>query len=289
MALELMQQPATPDSVAERRLEPQPTPTRPTPGLGDRTVSAIIASARAEPAPVWGAWLMSCLFGGLSWASYFPLNWGWMGWLSIVPLVLLVRLARPTRWMYAAIFGGSLLSMLATLQWMRLGDVSMYPAWFALSLYMAMYPPTFVAISRLAVHRLRIPLTLAVPAVWVGLEYARAYLMTGFSWYYLGHTQYRWIELIQISDLVGAYGVSFVVAATAACLGGLLPTRLIRRLGLDRPGHSDGHVVLSRRWLQAGLCASLVLLCVLYGVDGRGQGAFEAGPREALVSGSSPT
>ena len=59
-----------------------------------------------------------------------------------------------------------------------------------------------------------------MPTIWVGLEFVRAHLMTGFSWYYLGHTQYRFIELIQISDLVGAYGVSFVVAASAAALAG---------------------------------------------------------------------
>ncbi len=34
----------------------------------------------------------------------------------------------------------------------------------------------------------------------------------------LGHTQYRWIELIQISDLAGGYAVSFLVMFVAACL-----------------------------------------------------------------------
>ena len=38
----------------------------------------------------------------------------------------------------------------------------------------------------------------------------------------LAHTQYRWIDLIQISDLTGAYGVSFVVMFVAACLARML-------------------------------------------------------------------
>ncbi len=39
----------------------------------------------------------------------------------------------------------------------------------------------------------------------------------------LGHTQYRWIELIQVSDLAGAYGVGFVVMFVAACLARMVP------------------------------------------------------------------
>jgi apolipoprotein N-acyltransferase len=40
----------------------------------------------------------------------------------------------------------------------------------------------------------------------------------------LGHTQYRWVQLIQISDMAGAYGVSFLVMFVAACLAQMLGT-----------------------------------------------------------------
>ena len=75
----------------------------------------------------------------------------------------------------------------------------------------------------MAVHRLRVPVILAAPIIWTGLELARAHLLTGMSMASLGHTQYRWIELIQLSDLTGAYGVSFVVMFVAACLARMLP------------------------------------------------------------------
>jgi apolipoprotein N-acyltransferase len=39
----------------------------------------------------------------------------------------------------------------------------------------------------------------------------------------LGHTQYRWTGLIQISDLTGAYGVSFLVMFAAACIARMAP------------------------------------------------------------------
>ena len=50
--------------------------------------------------------------------------------------------------------------MLATLQWMRLGDPSMYLAWIALSVYMALYFPLFVSVSRVAVTRFHVPLVI---------------------------------------------------------------------------------------------------------------------------------
>jgi apolipoprotein N-acyltransferase len=64
---------------------------------------------------------------------------------------------------------------------------------------------------------------LAAPVVWTGLELARGHLLTGFTMASLGHTQYRWLQLIQISDLAGAYGVSFVVMLGASCLARIIP------------------------------------------------------------------
>jgi apolipoprotein N-acyltransferase len=72
--------------------------------------------------------------------------------------------------------------------------------------------------SRVAVHGLKVPLWLAAPVVWTGLELARAHLLTGFLMASIAHTQVNWPPLIQISDLVGEYGVDFVIVLVAACI-----------------------------------------------------------------------
>ena len=46
---------------------------------------------------------------------------------------------------------------------------------------------------------------------WVALEYLRAHLLTGFGWVMLGHAQYKNLLFIQIADMTGVYGVSFLV------------------------------------------------------------------------------
>ncbi len=50
-----------------------------------------------------------------------------------------------------------------------------------------------------------------LPSVWVVLEFARAHMLSGFGWVLLGHSQHTNILLIQIADVTGVYGVSFLV------------------------------------------------------------------------------
>ncbi|MCH7987985.1 MAG: apolipoprotein N-acyltransferase [Planctomycetes bacterium] len=260
--------------------------------FSDPVVKALIAKARKAPirSPMRAAWALSGMSVVLLWASFTPLDWGPLAWIALVPLVLLVRLQRPTRWMYGTVSLCGLLYTLATLQWMRLGDPSMYVAWVLLAVYVAIYFPVFVALSRVAVHRFALPLTATIPIVWVGLEYLRAHLMTGFSWYYLGHTQYWWTELIQISDLVGAYGVSFVVALSAAVLAGLIPGSVLIKLKLlpaDSPQAFAGTKSFGRpQIVSVAVMVTLFAAVLGYGYIRRSQADFKPGPRVALIQGN---
>ena len=51
---------------------------------------------------------------------------------------------------------------------------------------------------------------MAAPIVWVGLEYGRAYFLSGFPWYYLAHSQFRHLYLIQIADFASSLGISLL-------------------------------------------------------------------------------
>ncbi len=50
-----------------------------------------------------------------------------------------------------------------------------------------------------------------LPSLWVACEFARDRLFTGFGWACLGHSQYQILPVIQIADMTGVFGVSFVI------------------------------------------------------------------------------
>lgn len=76
-----------------------------------------------------------------------------------------------------------------------------------LGLYFAVFGLFFSVTNRLStVNNLFI-----IPCLWVALEYIRSHLFTGFGWALLGHSQYSSLPVIQISDITGAYGVSFLL------------------------------------------------------------------------------
>ena len=50
-----------------------------------------------------------------------------------------------------------------------------------------------------------------LPVAWVAFDFIRSFLLTGFPWAMLGHSQYRTLPLIQIADITGVYGVTLLI------------------------------------------------------------------------------
>ncbi len=84
-----------------------------------------------------------------------------------------------------------------------------------------------------------------LPANWVLLEYLRSYLFTGFPWALVGFSQYKNLPIIQIADITGAWGVSFLVVLVNAAL------YLILR--------KQSKVIVS------SICTVVLLLSLIYG------------------------
>ncbi len=84
------------------------------------------------------------------------------------------------------------------------------PLLFLLAAYLALYPAFFSMILCTA-GRAPLHFFLLLPVLWTGLEYLRAHLLTGFPWELLGYSLFRRLHLIQIADILGVYGVSFLL------------------------------------------------------------------------------
>jgi len=85
------------------------------------------------------------------------------------------------------------------------------PGYIAFSFVQAYYWP-LLALSVRFIRQRNWPLFVAVPVIFVGAEAVQGVLFTGFSWYYLAHSQYAHLQLIQICDIFGALGVSVLIA-----------------------------------------------------------------------------
>jgi apolipoprotein N-acyltransferase len=78
-------------------------------------------------------------------------------------------------------------------------------------LYLAFYFGIFGCLIYLFRGRPQSALLFFAPCAWALLEYLRSYLFTGFPWALLGLSQYKNLPVIQIADITGAWGVSFLI------------------------------------------------------------------------------
>jgi apolipoprotein N-acyltransferase len=94
--------------------------------------------------------------------------------------------------------------------------------WIVLSLYQGLYFGIFSLFfyvftqtdngsTVLPVRQALTANCLILPGAWCLLEYVRANLFGGIGWNLLGYSQYQTVPLIQISDITGVYGVSFLI------------------------------------------------------------------------------
>jgi len=169
--------------------------------------------------------LATAIFGSaLCWLAFPPVGLSLLVWVAPVAWLMLVRLKQlPGRRPYRALWLAGSLFWLLTVHWIRLPHPANYLAWLVLAAYLGAYLPTFVALSRVGVHRWGLPLWLVAPVVWTGLDWFRNHLMTGFGMGSLAHTQVENPAIIQIADLFGEYGVTFLILLVASCLTSCLP------------------------------------------------------------------
>lgn len=210
-----------------------------------------------------------------------PPNWDWFAWFALAPLFALVP-SRKSPWrLYTSAWLGGLIFWHLTLVWIREIDPDAWLGWVCMAGFLSLWWPGFLWLARNAHRSARLPLVLAAPVAWVGLEYVRAHLLTGFPWYYLAHTQYRRLPLIQISDLTGAWGLSFLIAAVNALIAQGLATFPVRK--------SLSGYVFDRSWLRSAAVVAVALIAVVgYGTFRLFTAGFRAGPKLALLQSNIP-
>jgi apolipoprotein N-acyltransferase len=179
------------------------------------------------------------LLSGLLLTLSFPdVHLYWMGFIALTPLMVSLYPLTPRQGFTAGSIAG-VVHFITLIYWIvptlctfgGLHPILAAAALILLCLYLSLYPALFAfGLKTLAPAPVLMPLTAA--CLWTGLEWVRTYLLTGFPWGVLGYSQTGNPWMIQIADITGVYGISFVLvlcSATAAMVWQRLTTR--RRTG----------------------------------------------------------
>ncbi len=201
----------------------------------------------------------------------FPdVGWWPLAYVALVPWLVAVCTARRARLVYFTSLLLGLGYFLINIRWLI--PVTL-PGYFALCIYYAVFFPLAAWPIRHMYQRHGVSVALTAPIVWVATEYLRSIGPLAFPWLLMGHSQYQHVTLIQISDLVGAYGVSFLVVM----VNGWITDLLIQPILIWRSDQA------TRLPLGTLTTATLVLGTLIYGSAQSSRKYFEPGPKVAVV------
>ena len=203
-------------------------------------------------------WLLAFISGSLLFLSFPKYGAGNVAWIALVPLLLALQKESIKS---ALITGGcaGLVFNVGIIYWIALVVVNYgYLPWaigLVAMLFLAAYLSIYVALFAGGIAYLRdkgMNQIIAAPLLWTCLEYLKTHLLTGFPWENLAYSQYLNPHIIQISDITGTYGITFVIVFINSVICNLLNYLL--------PG-SDGKVW--QRSAREVMCALLLIIAIL--------------------------
>lgn len=178
-----------------------------------------------------------------------PFSWSLLAWVSMVPFILACSSGIKPRQLAIAAYLVAVCYWLGNLYW--IGLVTLL-GWAAFCLYTALLWPVLALCLRYCRIK-KWPLFLAVPVLVVGVENLQGLFLGGFYWRHLSHSQYANITFIQIADIFGAAGVSFLIAM----VNGLAAELIIAA--------RDKNIFRIRNLLKTSLVCAAVVAAVIYG------------------------
>ncbi|RLF58958.1 MAG: apolipoprotein N-acyltransferase [Thermoplasmata archaeon] len=172
--------------------------------------------------------LLAVLTGLLLTGLFPPAHFSWVAWAALVPLFICLKNTAPLQALKLGLLGG-MAHYLSLMYWIifvldhygNLGLLLSIGPYFLLSFYLSLFTALFcwgmVKITRCVSFP-----WFFVAGLWVALEYLRAHFLSGFPWCLLGYTQYSHLQVIQIADIAGVYGISFLIVLSNGLVFSLL-------------------------------------------------------------------
>ncbi|MDD5426950.1 MAG: apolipoprotein N-acyltransferase [candidate division Zixibacteria bacterium] len=146
--------------------------------------------------------------------AFYPAYFGFLAWFSLVrPLVIISRLRG--REAFNAAYFFSFCFNVFSLYWVAM--VTPPGTLAAVVIVSFYYTAVFMVFLRL--YRIRALFGfIALPFLWVGMEYFRTLSQFAFPWSDLGYTQAYYLVILQIVALVSVHGLSFIIVTVNVLL-----------------------------------------------------------------------
>jgi apolipoprotein N-acyltransferase len=169
------------------------------------------------------------VFAGLLLTGLFPPSGlSWIAWAALLPLFISLKDTTPSQALKLGLLAG-MSHYLSLMYWIifvldHYGNLGLFLSlgpYFLLSFYLSVFMAVFCWGSVRILRSVPFP-WLFVAGLWVSLEYIRANFLSGFPWCLLGYSQYAHLQIIQVADITGVYGVSFLIVLSNGLLYSLL-------------------------------------------------------------------
>ncbi len=168
--------------------------------------------------------ILALISGSLLFLSFPKYGAGIMAWIALVPLLYSLREGTAASGFIKGLLAGFIFNI-GLLYWITFVVVNYgyLPLAMGISaaLLIAAYLSLYVAFFSAGIVFLRergVAEVISAPLLWTSLEYGKSHLFTGFPWENLAYSQYLCTPLIQISDLAGTYGLTFIIVLINAII-----------------------------------------------------------------------
>jgi apolipoprotein N-acyltransferase len=179
-------------------------------------------------------WAAAALSGVLMFACFPRPNWNLLVWVACLPLLAALLSERSLARAFGLAYLSGSIFLAGSCYWFievieRYGKLSSTLAVGVLVLFVIVFATFFGLFGLAEAWMARRSISRALflsPFLWVSMEIARTYLITGFPWNLLGYAVSA-SGLRQLASVTAVYGLSFLGVATSALLAGtwLTPRR----------------------------------------------------------------
>jgi apolipoprotein N-acyltransferase len=193
---------------------------------------------------------------GILTALAFPkLSLFFLGWISLIPLLIILRRRSVGRGFFLGWCAGFSF-YLVLLYWIQ--DVPAHygglswgfsaAIFFLFAAFLGLFWGIFAGLFCLLQRGFPRGAYFMGVFIWVSVEFLMSHLLTGFPWGLLGYTQYKNLWFIQVSALTGVYGLSLLLLLFQSCFVLSMDTKtrapFLAALGLVLAVHFGGWLAL---------------------------------------------